>query len=66
MEDQSFSGTCPTCGQRYLEAENERLRAALVAAKAEIEWWADEHSCCEGHQAEAIEQIDAALAKPAA
>lgn len=50
---------------QYLEFENERLRAALVAAKTEIEWWADEHRCCKGHQAEAIEQIDAALAKPA-
>jgi len=46
-----------------MEAANEveKLRAALIAAKAEIEWWADEHGCCEGHQHEVIAVIDAAL-----
>jgi hypothetical protein len=28
-DNESFTGTCPTCGQRYCGAEIERLRAAL-------------------------------------
>jgi hypothetical protein len=28
-DDQSFTGTCPTCGQRYCGAEIERLRRAV-------------------------------------
>lgn len=27
MDDQAFAGTCPTCGQAYLQAENARLEA---------------------------------------
>ena len=39
----------------------ERLRAALTLAKDEINWWADEHGCCEGSRDEVITAIDAAL-----
>lgn len=41
--------------------ENERLRAALLVAKLEIDWWVDEHRCCNGHQDEAIATIESAL-----
>lgn len=45
----------------------EAMRPVLEAAKAEIEWWVDEHGCCAGHEAETIAMIDAALnEKPAA
>lgn len=37
------------------------MRDALVAAKAEIEWWAREHGCCDGHQDEVLATIEAAL-----
>ena len=39
----------------------ERLRAALKAAKTEIEWWVEEHGCCDGHQDEAMKLIALAL-----
>jgi hypothetical protein len=55
---------CPA--RENLQADNKRLRTALIAAKAEIEWWANEHSCCDGHQFETVELIDAALAEPKA
>ena len=29
LEDGFFTGTCPTCGQRDLQAENAKLRAAI-------------------------------------
>lgn len=34
----------------------------LLAAKAEIEWWAEEHGCCLGHEDLAISTIDDAIA----
>lgn len=44
-----------------LHAEIERLRAALLVAGREIEWWVDEHRCCEGHEVDAMRAINAAL-----
>jgi hypothetical protein len=42
MEDQSFSGTCPTCGQKYCGAEIERLRERCEAYKGQVRAGADE------------------------
>ena len=36
-------------------------RETLKSAKSEIEWWVNNHRCCEGHEVEALTQIDAAL-----
>lgn len=36
-DDQSFNGTCPTCGQRYCGAEIERLRQAILHVVAAFE-----------------------------
>ena len=33
MSDNEFSGTCPTCGQRYCGRKIERLLAALEAIR---------------------------------
>ena len=38
-----------------------RLRAALLFAKQEIEWWGAEHRCCAGHEEEAMQVIASAL-----
>lgn len=34
MKRDGFSGHCPTCGQKYLEEEIERLTAALLKIDA--------------------------------
>ena len=41
--------------------ENVELRAALMKAKSEIKWWADEHGCCAGHEREVMQMIEASL-----
>jgi hypothetical protein len=58
-------------GEDYLREAEAALNAAgapelleaLQQAKAEIEWWQDEHGCCAGASTEALAQIDAAIAK---
>jgi hypothetical protein len=37
------------------------LREALRMARDEINWWADNHRCCDGGRAEVIAKIDACL-----
>jgi len=34
---------------------------ALIAARNEIVWWAEEHGCCDGHQDETLNIISLAL-----
>jgi hypothetical protein len=46
------------------DEEIERLRAALTVAKAELEWWINEHRCCEGHEDEAMKVINDAIDSP--
>jgi hypothetical protein len=44
-----------------LIAERDRLKEALAAAKVEIEWWVQEHSCCLGHENDVMAQMRIAL-----
>ena len=37
------------------------LRNALRVARAEIEWWVDEHACCAGHEGPALDVIEEAM-----
>ncbi len=37
-------------------------REALIVARDEIKWWAEEHSCCGGHEDAAMRVIDSAIA----
>lgn len=39
------------------------LTDALVIAREEIQWRVSEHSCCVGHELDALIKIDAALAR---
>ena len=41
--------------------EIEKLRALLIEAKDEIEFWVDGHRCCDGNAEEVIEKINNTL-----
>jgi hypothetical protein len=42
-DDQSFTGKCPTCGQKFLLADNDRLRALLEEAIDLLAYWGDDN-----------------------
>ena len=50
--------------ERLIELTNEveQFRLLLQEAKNEIEWWIDEHGCCDGHQGNLLVRIETALA----
>jgi hypothetical protein len=48
-----------------LTAQLAQKDAALRVARADIEWWAAEHRCCDGGKAETVALINAALANSA-
>lgn len=44
-----------------IEAERDMLRDCLLRAHSEIEWWANEHDCCKGHEKPLLDEIEKLL-----
>lgn len=49
---------------RSVEAEVRKDDEALLAeARAELQWWVDNHRCCAGHEEDLLDRLDARLEK---
>lgn len=59
----SYCKDCPNApAQPAQAAAAAAWREALIVARDEIKWWAEEHSCCGGHEDAAMRVIDSAIA----